>query len=206
MGRILGPIGKMSRREGVALDDSPKNAFRKRPFAPGVHGNTKGKRPARVSSYGLQLREKQKAKRFYGVMERQFRNYFEKAIKHQGNTGELLVRSLELRLDNVVYRLGFAKSRRMARQMVNHGFFFVNGRLVDIPSFSVSIGDTITIKDNKQAKPIFEGVTEALTKNKVAGWLHMDIVSRTGKVTALPEGEDLKQIFDPTLIVEFYSR
>jgi len=204
MGRILGPIGKMSRREGVALDDNPKNAVRRRPYAPGAHGNTK--RHNRMSGYGIQLREKQKAKRLYGVMERQFRNYFEKAASKQGNTGEQLTSFLEMRLDNVVYRLGFAKSRRMSRQMVNHGFFEVNGAKVDIPSYQVSPGEVITIRSNKQTKPIFVALDENLKKHTTTSWLHIDPATRTGKVTSVPEGEDLKQIFDPTLIVEFYSR
>ena len=204
MGRILGPIGKMSRREGVALDDNPKNAVKRRPYPPGAHGNVD--RRNRMSGYGVQLREKQKAKRLYGVMERQFRNYFEKASQHRGNTGELLVRNLELRLDNVVYRLGFAKSRRMSRQMVNHGFFEINGAKVDIPSYQVVSGDVVTIRENKKTKTIFQSLDEDLKKHTAPGWLHMDAKMRTGKVTSIPEGEDLKQIFDPTLIVEFYSR
>lgn len=204
MGRIREPIGKMSRREGVPLDENPKNPVRRRPYPPGAHGATQ--RRGRMSSYGIQLREKQKAKRLYGVMERQFRRYFEAASQYRGNTGEMLTRFLELRLDNIVYRLGFAKTRRMSRQMVNHGFFEVNGAKVDIPSYQVSAGDIITIRGNKAAKPIFESLDEGLKKHKTAGWLHLDATVRTGKVTSLPEGEDLKQVFDPTLIVEFYSR
>lgn len=204
MGRILGPIGKMSRREGIALDESPKNPVKRRPYPPGAHGNS-GQR-VRMSGYGIQLREKQKAKRLYGVMERQFRRYFEQAARHQGNTGELLIRTLEMRLDNVVYRLGYAKTRRMSRQMVNHGFFAVNGEKVDIPSYQVTPGEVITIRENKVSKPIFNGLDEQLKKHTAPGWLHMDAKTRTGKVTSLPEGEDLKQVFDPTLIVEFYSR
>ncbi len=204
MGRLLGPIGKMSRREGVPLDENPKNPVKRRPYPPGAHGATQ--RRGRMSSYGIQLREKQKAKRLYGVMERQFRRYFETASQYKGNTGEMLTRFLELRLDNVVYRLGFAKTRRMSRQMVNHGFFAVNGVKVDIPSFQVSPGDLVTIRTNKENKPIFQSLEESLKKHTTAGWLHMDAATRTGKVASLPEGDDLKQIFDPTLIVEFYSR
>ncbi|KKW45256.1 MAG: 30S ribosomal protein S4 [Parcubacteria group bacterium GW2011_GWA2_56_7] len=205
MGRMLQPMGKMSRREGVALDESPKNPVRKRPYPPGVHGPEAG-RGRRMSGFGIQLREKQKARRLYGVMERQFRNYFEKAVSKQGNTGEILVRLLETRLDNAVYRLGFAKTRRMARQMVNHGFFLVNGQKVDIPSYQVRVGDEISIKENKQAKAIFQEMTDRLKKHKTVGWLSLDANAQTGKVTSVPEGEDLKQVFDPKLIVEFYSR
>ncbi|HBL39231.1 TPA: 30S ribosomal protein S4 [Candidatus Uhrbacteria bacterium] len=204
MGRLLGPIGKMSRREGVPLDENPKNPVKRRPYPPGAHGATQ--RRGRMSSYGIQLREKQKAKRLYGVMERQFRRYFETASRYKGNTGEMLTRFLELRLDNVVYRLGFAKTRRMSRQMVNHGFFAVNGAKVDIPSFQVSPGDIVTIRVNKEKKPIFQPLEESLKKHTTASWLHLDAAARTGKVASLPEGDDLKQVFDPTLIVEFYSR
>lgn len=203
MGRILESIGKLSRREGVSLDENPKNPVKRRPYPPGMHGPNKTKR---MSGYGLQLREKQKAKRFYGVMERQFSNYFKKAIRIKGNTGEILTRMLEMRLDNVVYRLGFAKTRRMSRQMVNHGFFEVNGKCVDIPSYQVSVGDTITIKGNKQSKTVFNSLDSVLAKYKTSGWLHIDAKTKIGKVTSMPEGEDLKQAFDPTLIVEFYSR
>lgn len=203
MGRLLTPIGKLSRREGVPLDDSPKNAQKRRPFPPGVHGQARQKR---MSGYGIQLREKQKAKRLYGVMERQFENYFAKAVRKQGNTGELMVRMLEMRLDNTVFRLGFAKSRRHARQLVNHGFFTVNGEKMDIPSAQVKVGDVIAVKETKEKKPVFAALGEALVKQKTPGWLHLDPAARVGKVAAIPGGEDLKQIFDPTLIVEFYSR
>ncbi|MDA1038218.1 MAG: 30S ribosomal protein S4 [bacterium] len=203
MGRILGPIGKMSRREGIALDESEKNPVKRRPYPPGVHGP--GRR-TRMSGFGIQLREKQKAKRIYGVMERQFSRYFEKANSAKGNTGEILVRFLEMRLDNVIYRLGFAKTRRMSRQMVNHGFFEVNGKKVDIASYQVSIGDVITVRTNKTEKPIFRELDENLVKHTTAGWLNIEKKTRVGKITSLPEGEDLNQPFDPTLIVEFYSR
>lgn len=203
MGRLLTPIGKLSRREGVPLDDSPKNAQRRRPFAPGVHGHARAKR---MSGYGLQLREKQKAKRLYGVMERQFRKYMETALRQKGNTAEHLVQALERRLDNVVYRLGFAPSRRMARQLVNHGFFDVNGTRVDIPSYLVSVGDVVTIRKSKESKPVWSTLEERLKKHKPQSWLALDPGTRTGKMAATPTGEDLKQVFDPTLIVEFYSR
>ncbi|MBI2485137.1 30S ribosomal protein S4 [Candidatus Uhrbacteria bacterium] len=205
MARILKPIGKMSRREGVALDDNPKNAARRRPGGPGQHGAVQA-RPKRSSGYGIQLREKQKAKRQYGILERQFRNYFEKATRKKGNTSEYLVQALEMRLDNVIYRLGFGLSRRHARQLVNHGFFMVNGKKVDIPSYHTGVGDTVTIKENKRQKPVFSTLSERLAKQKTPSWLHVDPASTTGKVTSIPAGEDLKQIFDPTLIVEFYSR
>ncbi len=197
------PTCKMCRREGVSLCGREKCAVKRRSFTPGQHGP--GRRP-RLTPYGQQLREKQKAKRFYNVMERQFRNYFAKANSMKGNTGELLVRMLEIRLDNVVYRLGFASTRRQARQMVNHAMFEVNGQKVDIPSYQVKIGDTINIRANKVDKKVFEGLQERLAKLEAPSWLHMDAKALSGKVTSLPEGEDLKQVFDTKLIVEFYSR
>lgn len=193
----------MCRREGVSLCGKEKCAAKRRSFAPGQHGPT---RRSRLSPYGIQLREKQKAKRFYNVMERQFRNYFTKATLQKGNTGETLVRFLEMRLDNVVYRLGFASTRRQARQMVNHALFEVNGQKVNIPSYQVRVGDEITIRESKKNKIIFEGLSEKIAKYTTPAWLHMDAATLSGKVTSVPEGEELKQPFDTKLIVEFYSR
>jgi small subunit ribosomal protein S4 len=193
----------MCRREGVSLCGKERCAVKRRNYPPGVHGQ--GRRP-RLTAYGIQLREKQKAKRFYNVMEKQFRNYFKKASQSTGNTGEVLVRLLEERLDNVVYRLGFGKTRRQARQLINHGFFEINGKKVDIPSYQVKVGDVITIKGAKTEKGIFQDLNDRLAKHEAPGWLHMDAGSQTGKITSHPEDNDLKQIFDPKLIVEFYSR
>ncbi len=203
MGKTLKPTCKMCRREGVSLCGKERCAVKRRNYPPGAHGQ--GRRP-RLTAYGVQLREKQKAKRFYNVMEKQFSNYFKKASKSKGNTGEVLVRLLEERLDNVIYRLGFAKTRRQARQMVNHGFFQINGKKVDIPSYQVKVGDEITIKDSKTEKGIFHELDNRLNKQETPGWLYIDAGSKTGKVTSHPEDNDLKQIFDPKLIVEFYSR
>ncbi|MBU0531786.1 MAG: 30S ribosomal protein S4 [Candidatus Uhrbacteria bacterium] len=203
MGKTLKATCKMCRREGVSLCGKEKCAAKRRSFAPGQHGPT---RRSRLSPYGIQLREKQKAKRFYNVMERQFRNYFTKATLQKGNTGETLVRFLEMRLDNVVYRLGFASTRRQARQMVNHALFEVNGQKVNIPSYQVRVGDEITIRESKKNKIIFEGLSEKIAKYTTPAWLHMDAATLSGKVTSVPEGEELKQPFDTKLIVEFYSR
>lgn len=159
-----------------------------------------------MTGYGVQLREKQKAKRLYGIMETQFRNYFQKAKKTKGDTSENLVRNLETRLDNVVYRLGYARSRAMARQMVSHGMFTVNDKKVNIPSFSVRPNDVIRIKGNKAAKKIFESLKDKLKKHETPSWLAMDSAKLEGKVLSAPAGDELKQIFDPKLIVEFYSR
>jgi small subunit ribosomal protein S4 len=207
MGKTLKKMGKMSRREGVALSASAKvlKVLAKRPYAPGQHGSPNA-RPPRVSAYGLQLREKQKAKRIYGLLEKQFRNSFEKAMGAEGNTQDNLARSLETRLDNVVYRLGFAKTRPQARQLVSHALFTVNGAKVNIPSYHVRVDDVISLRENKKGKKIFTDLDERLKNHKVPGWLHLEAGVRTGKVVSLPEGEDLKEVYDPSLIIEFYSR
>lgn len=194
----------MCRREGVSLCGREKCALKRRPFPPGQHGPLKKR--TKMSGYGTQLREKQKAKRLYGVMETQFRRYFEEARRKTGNTSELLIRTLELRLDNAVYRLGFAKTRRQARQMVSHNFFTINGRSVNIPSYSVRVGEEIVVKQTKLKKKLIEGLAEQMSKTETPGWLHVTPSELKGKIVSLPEGEDLKSVFDPTLIVELYSR
>lgn len=197
-------MGKLSRREGVALSTSTSvlKVMQKRPYIPGVHGKA-GMRPAKVSVFGTQLREKQKTKRLYGIMERQFRNYFTKATGMTGNTGENLGRLLETRLDNTVFRLGFAKTRPQARQMVSHCMFFVNGKKVNIPSYTVQVNDTIEIKPNKKEKKVFSDLEDRLKTHRVPGWLHRE--NMIGKVVSLPSGDDLKEAYDPKLIIEFYS-
>jgi len=196
----------MCRREGVSLCGKEKCALKRRNAPPGVHGPTQAMRKPRQSSYGIQLREKQKAKRLYNIMERQFRRYFEAASQKKGNTAEFLIQTLERRLDNTVYRLGFAKTRRQARQMVSHGFISVNGECVDIASYSVRAGEIVGIKESKKTKGLLNGLQERLQKMEAPRWLSLDAGKLQGKVTSLPEGEDLKTVFDPTLIVEFYSR
>jgi small subunit ribosomal protein S4 len=204
MGKTLKTTCKMCRREGVSLCGRERCALKRRSFPPGQHGPTQ--KSIKLSGYGLQLREKQKAKRLYNIMERQFRRYFEEARRKTGNTSEHLIRALETRLDNTVYRLGFAKTRRQARQMVSHGFFTVNKKPVDIPSCAVKIGDEITIKETKQNKKLIATVRETMTKTPAPKWLHAVSADLKGKVVAWPEGEDLQTVFDPTLIVELYSR
>jgi small subunit ribosomal protein S4 len=207
MGKTLKKMGKMSRRDGVALSASDKviKTMQKRPYSPGQHGSAKG-RASRLSVYGQQLREKQKAKRIYGVLEKQFRNYFAKATKMEGNTTENLGRLLEMRLDNVIYRMGFAKTRPQARQMAAHALFLVNGQKVNIPSYQVRVDDVISIRKNKLNKPIFANLDERLKSHTVPGWLHLESSAKEAKVVSLPQGEDLKEVYDPKLIVEFYSR
>ncbi|MFZ2682176.1 MAG: 30S ribosomal protein S4 [Patescibacteria group bacterium] len=205
MGKTLKPLGKMSRREGVALSNgaSVLKVMQRRAYIPGVHGKAGGFAP-KLSVYGVQLREKQKAKRLYGIMERQFRNYFKKAASMSGNTGEHLARLLETRLDNAVYRLGFAKTRPQARQMVSHAMFYVNGIKVNIPSYQVKVGDIIEVRPTKKTKKVFTDLTDRLKSHTIMGWLYREEDTK-GKVVSMPQGEDLKEVYDPKLIVEFYS-
>ncbi len=160
----------------------------------------------RKTEYGTQLAEKQLAKKTYGLRERQFSNYYHKAIRQQGDTGMLMQQLLETRLDNVIYRLGFAITRPQARQMVNHGMFQVNGKKVNIPSYQVKLKDEITLKASKADGKLFSDLNERLQKFQPASWLHLDLAKRTGKVLAKPEGAELENIFNPRLIVEFYSK
>ncbi len=201
---------KICRREGQKLFlrgekcASPKCPFIKRNYPPGVHGP--GSKP-RLTGYGIQLREKQKTKRIYGVLETQFRNYVRKAVKTMGASTEEIVRLLETRLDNVVYRLGFARSRAEARTLLSHGHFTVNGRKINIPSFQVRSGDIITLVKKERGKALFKETVESrLSKHQTVSWLSLDPAKWQGKVLNLPEGNDLEQGFDPKLIIEFYSR
>ena len=197
---------KHSRREGQALTDkaSHARALARRPYAPGVHGPDAGR--SRQTDYGKQLREKQKAKRLYGLAERQFSNLFKEATKRKGNTEEALVEFLERRLDNTVYRAGFAKTRAAARQAVGHAHFEVNGKKVNIPSFRVKPGDIIKIRSNKQAKPLWKDTADQLAKKEVPSWISLQAGDLSAKITSVPSGEELRQPFDPKLIIEFYSR
>lgn len=196
----------MSRREGIPLTDkaSHARALARRPYAPGVHGPT-GR--TRMTDYGKQLREKQKAKRIYGLSERQFRNLFQEAVAKRGNSGETLVEFLERRFDNAVYRAGFAKTRAAARQAVSHAHFEINGHKVNIPSYRVRPGEMIAIRENKRAKGVWKGVEEVLiNKKNTPSWLAVDSKGLSAKVTGIPAGTELQQPFDIKKIVEFYSR
>lgn len=194
---------KICRREGMSLCGREKCAYKRRPYAPGVHGPTGRSRP---TDYGKQLREKQKAKRLYGLNERQFSNLFEKAARKKGDTGETLVRALEIRFDNVIFRAGFAKNRAAARQLVSHAHFDVNGRKVNIPSYAVKPGDVIRVREIKRQKGPWKNFAEAMKNYQAVSWLAVDPKEMSAKVTGLPTGEELKQPFDPRMIVEFYSR
>jgi small subunit ribosomal protein S4 len=180
-----------------------KCPIEKRNFAPGQHGKD---RKAKIVGYGLQLREKQKAKRMYFAQEGQFRNYFEHAARSKGVTGELLLQQLERRLDNVVYRLGFAVARRQARQIVRHGHVTVNGRKVDIPSYQVSAGDEIAIREKSNKLTVVEGAKEFASHQTPPNWLQVDRDAYKGRVLALPKREDINLPINEQLIVELYSK
>lgn len=197
------PIVKLSRRLGIVL--GKEKYVRRRQYPPGVHGPKQGNH-RRISGYGEQLLEKQKAKAIYGLLEKQFRKCFEKASQHKGNTSEFMIQLLEQRLDNVIYRLGFAKTRKQARQIVGHGFVLVNNHLVDIPSYQISVGDVITLKENKKEKGIVKQMADFKKESQVPKWLNADVTTLSGKVTGEPTMDDVEKVFDPRLIVEFYSR
>jgi small subunit ribosomal protein S4 len=204
--RDLGPKCRVCRREGMKLFLkgerclTEKCAIERRSYPPGEHGRGRIKQ----SEYLLQLREKQKARRYYGLLEKQFRNYYEKASKQQGITGEVLLRMLELRLDNVVYRLGFAASRSQARQLVRHGHFQVNGRRVNIPSFQVRPDQIVSMRPGSSAEQVIRDATD-LTAS-VAPWLQADHDNLTGKVLRAPERNEIDTPVQEQLIVELYSK
>lgn len=208
MARYTGAVCKLCRREGQKLflkGDrcySDKCAVGRRSYAPGQHGQDRKK----TSEYGLQLRTKQKARRFYGVLESQFRNYFELAEKKPGMTGENLLRLLETRLDNVVYRLGFANSHAQARQLVLHGHFTVNGKKTDIPSFNVKAGDVVAFKEKSRQNDAIKAVVEANASRPVPKWLESDRTAFQGKIVSLPAREEIDLPVEEHLIVEYYSK
>lgn len=182
---------------------SPKCAMVKKNYPPGLHG-PKGRK--RQTDYGLQLAEKQKAKKQYNLSEKQFRLTFEKARKQLGNTGETLLKLLELRLDNVVYRLGFASSRSQARQLVNHGHFMVNNKRADIPSLKVKSGDIIKVKGKSKSSKSLKNLAETLKKQEVPGWLNLDAKELSGKVLHEPSMKDISINTNVQMIIEFYSK
>ncbi|PLR68431.1 MULTISPECIES: 30S ribosomal protein S4 [Bacillaceae] len=200
MSRYTGPSWKLSRRLGISLSGTGKE-LEKRPFAPGQHGPTQRKK---LSEYGLQLQEKQKLRHMFGVNERQFRNTFDKAAKMTGKHGENFMILLESRLDNVVYRLGLARTRRQARQVVNHGHIMVDGSRVDIPSFQVKPGQTITLREKSRNLDIVKESIEV--SNFVPEFLTFDADKLEGTFTRLPERSELPAEINEALIVEFYSR
>lgn len=209
MARYIGPVCRLCRREAMKLFlkgercYTEKCAIEKRNFPPGQHG--KARRP-KIAGYGLQLREKQKVKRIYGVLEDQFRRYFESAERTRGITGVTLLQLLERRLDNVVYRLGLSTSRSQARQLVRHGHFQINGRKVDIPSSSLKEGDVVTILGRSQKNVTIEHAMEEVKGRGIPTWLSFDAASLSGRVMSLPTREQINLPIQEQLIVELYSK
>lgn len=212
MARYTGPVCKLCRREGEKLFLkgsrclTPKCSVERRAYPPGQHGREGQYRRGRASDYLLQLREKQKARRIYGVFERQFSNYFVKAEKRAGLTGTNLLVMLESRLDNVLYRLGFADSRAQARQLVAHGHVTLNGRKTNIPSAQVSAGDTVAVRSESMRRPYFKTLRQDLDERRVPRWLSLDSRNLSAKVMHLPTREDIDVSLNEQLIVEYYSR
>lgn len=200
--RYTGPKAKKARRLGMAFTAKDAKILQKRSYAPGQHGQSR----SRLSEYGMQLREKQKAKIQYGVMERQFSNYFKKALRQPGVTGDILLRMLETRLDNFVFRAGFAESRAQARQLVNHGFFEVNGKKVDIPSYALKVGDSVAVRKSKQSSKYIERAKEKIKNFSTQEWLEMNPANLNAKLLAQPTPEMTANTINTQLIVEHYSR
>ena len=209
MARYIGPVCRLCRREGMKLFlkgercYTEKCAIEKRNVPPGQHGRS---RRAKVAGYGIQLREKQKVKRTYGVLENQFRRYFEAADRQKGITGQLLLQSLERRLDNVVYRVGFATSRAQARQLVRHGHFAVNGKKVDIPSYAVRQGDTIAVRQGSVENASIKHAMEEVKGRGIPEWLTLEVSGQSARISSLPTREQINLPVQEQLIVELYSK
>ena len=215
MSKNLSPVCKLCRREGEKLYlkgercFTPKCAIERRPFPPGQHGKTGsrgGNRSGRESDYLRQLRAKQRARRVYGVLERQFRRYYEVANQRHGITGLNLLQILESRLDNVVYRLGFASSRAQARLLVTHGHFTVNGRRTDVPSMLLREGDTVAVRDGSRGLEYFKVLPDMVEGRTSPSWLNRDIRELSGSIQRLPERAEIDGFLNEQLIVEYYSR
>ncbi len=208
MARYRGPVEKIERRLGVSLALkgerrlAGKSALDKRPYPPGQHGQRRSK----ISEYGLQLREKQKAKFMYGVAEKQFRNLFKEANRIEGNTGENLIKLLEQRLDNVVYRMGFATTRRFARQLVSHGHVLVDGKRVNIPSYRVKPGQKIEIREKSKNNPQIQRALELTNQTGIVPWVDVDKEKVFGIFTRIPERSEIEIPVEERLIVELYSK
>ncbi len=209
MARYIGPVCRLCRREGMKLFlkgercYTEKCAIEKRNLPPGQHGKL---RKAKMVGYGVQLREKQKVKRIYGVLENQFRRYFEMADRTRGITGETLLQLLERRFDNVIYRLGLATSRAQARQQIRHGHFLINGKKVDIPSYSMKAGDTITVRGTSAQNASIVHAIEEVKGRGIPEWLQFDAGQLTGRVQSLPTREQINLPVQEQLIVELYSK
>jgi small subunit ribosomal protein S4 len=208
MARYTDPVCRICRREGLKLFlkgsrcFSRKCSFERRSTPPGM--NTQRRR--KVSEFGIQLREKQKVRKTYSIMEKQFRNYFEKAEQRKGMTGENLLRLLEMRLDNVVYRMGLARSRAEARQLVSHGHFTVNGRPTNIPSYSTKAGDKIEVRESRRGREYFKTASETVKAAQIPDWVSVDAAKLAGSILTEPVREQMPLEFNEQLVVEFYSR
>jgi small subunit ribosomal protein S4 len=208
MARYTDAVCRQCRREGLKLYlkgsrcYTKKCAFERRPTPPGQHGVRRRK----VGDYGLQLREKQKVRRVYGVLEKQFRNYYLEASRQSGVTGEYLLRTLELRLDNVVFRLGLAPSRAAARQIVAHGHLAVNGVPTNIPSYRLKIGDRVEVRESHRSRELFKTVRDSLSSHQAPDWLSLDAANLAGSVIAFPRRDQMPLDFNEQLVVEYYSR
>lgn len=208
MARYIGPVCRLCRREGTKLylkgdkcytDKCPVS---RRSYAPGQHGQARKK----VSEYAIQLREKQKLRRIYGVLEAQFERYFEEAARRRGITGEVLLQLLETRLDNVVYRLGFASSRPEARQLVRHGHFAVNGKKVSIPSYQLKVGDVVSVRERSRSLAKIKELAESAAQKSVPDWLKLDVDNFAGTVVAIPTRDQIDIDVQEHMVVELYSR
>ena len=212
MAKYRGPVCKLCRREGEKLFlkgercFTPKCAFERRGYAPGQHGKSSQFRRRRESDYNRQLREKQKVRRIYGILERQFRRYYEVSLQRRGLTGLNLLQILESRLDNIVYRLGYASSRGQARLLVTHGHFTVNGRRTDVPSMLVSAGDVVAVREGSLRRTYFKELGDLAEERNIPAWLDRDVKNLSGKVLRLPERSEIDGNLQEQLIVEYYSR
>jgi small subunit ribosomal protein S4 len=212
MAKYIGPACKLCRREGEKLFlkgercFSPKCAFERRGFIPGQHGRSGQGRSERASDYARQLRAKQKARRVYGILERQFRRYFGVALHHRGLTGLNLLQTLELRFDNVIFRMGLAENRAQARQLVNHGHFIVNGIHSNIPSMVLEPGDVLSVREGSRSLKFFKELPDFAEKRNCAVWLDRDVKSISGRVLRIPERAEIDSNLNEQLIVEYYSR
>jgi small subunit ribosomal protein S4 len=212
MAKYLDPVCKLCRREGEKLYLkgtrclSPKCSFERRAYAPGQHGKDGQMKRNRTSDFANQLREKQKARRIYGVLEAQFRRYYEQALHQPGVTGQAMLQMLESRMDNVVYRLGFAENRAHARNLVTHGHFNVNGRRTDVPSMILKPGDVVEVRAGSRTRTYFKSLPDVSETRSVVSWLSRDVAGLSGKVLQVPARQEIDAKLNEQLIVEFYSR
>lgn len=212
MAKYRGPVCKLCRREGEKLFlkgercFTPKCAFERRGYAPGEHGRSSQYRRRRESDFNRQLRAKQKARRIYGIYERQFKRYYDVSLERRGLTGLNLLQILESRLDNVVYRLGYADSRAQARLLVTHGHFSVNGRRTDVPSMLLSAGDRVEVREGSRKRTYFKELRDFAEQKNVPAWLERDLTNLSGTVIRLPERAEIDGNLNEQLIVEYYSR